>query len=1787
MLSQFRRMMGLLSCLTVSILILQAPALGDQLTVHASREAVGTDTETGAWSVRLKFNHPVFPSNLAGSTTVTADGAAIKFDVIVPSSREKASEAGREFLLFPVDPETKSGSITIVVKQGLSDAVGRRSLAKDYIHRFAWALPITLTDVGTFSRSKTDKGLSFSVSGSVSQRDLGRALTVNPAVRRLTVSRESDRQFRITGDFEYDRDYVLKVSPLSVDKGRAEFVAQEFAFKGPGVKPEISFKSDRSVVELTGRQLLPLIFSNVSKVRCTLTRIPPALIPEASEALRSGEGMQKLRLDERASSFTSLIAASKLSPVFISPDSVDSDVFFAPEAKANVFNYSMPLSFRKNPDQGGAWLASLTDPDGDFKGESIRLIQVTDLSVTYKISGKSLLLWVTSLYTGQPLSDVHLLLVSGDGSFVSVGKTSSDGLVLVKDGNRFVTIRGSEAAQRPIDVGSVRWVIAATKNDSCAIEVSSLRLKPFTVQQTAQIKEKPDSRTGYVFTERGVYRPGETVHFKFVSRAYENNRVSAPAGEKVKIEIIGPREDVNYSKELTLNEFGSCWDSQHVEKYYPVGTYTISVKSLLRKDNAYTFTGTFMVQEFKRQRHYATLSVKREQRSASDFVGVKVGEAYLIVEVKGQYYVGGPVKNGRVRWRANLIPATNVVRGFDAFFFGNEDDKTLFLESGESTLDAEGRLRFAVPLDSRLLTGIYAVEISATVLDIDGEPATEVEKYNPMPRFLVGIGEHPRKVQTGYSAPLRLMVVDENGKPVSSGKVDAAIMEKKSFYVEKRDTEGNLNSLWEDGWLKTLGSQIPLNHGEGTFQLDLNDSGDYLIAFTYEAEGSKYTSQAVFKVGWEEYDRWSRNQRDQDVRTFNEVLVSMSKKEYGVGENVRVQFNTARPVKKCLVTLEKDDILDYKVIEVKAGDGGYQFPVKEEYLPNIYFSVIAAVGREGFPVYSNQADSEIPTVYFGYADISVRSEIKRLSLAIDPGIADLKARPAEKKTISLKVTDQSGKGIATEMAVCVVDEGVLALTRYKTPDLSGLTKFNLPLAVFSGDLHLDLVSQDLFRRLSTRPLTGGGLGVGELSPALRKDFRPVAYYNPAVLTDKEGHARVEFQLPDTNTSYRVFAVVCDKGPGFVSGERRMVVNKEFFVEPSVPRFLVPGDKVTFPVVLHNRTAEKGTATVRAESGPGLNIRVEDASRRIEPWSSAVAKVFAEVTGGVDRGVLRFHGRFSGEPNSYEDSIEQTFPVHSRYLPINRVKLGDFTEKVDIKTDLPDALKNLTPIEMNPTDFTAYLSLGVTNWAKLGPGLRYLLAYPYGCIEQTSSGIIPLAGMRGLVESGLLPGLKIEDVDKFLKSGVERLLSMQLVSGGFSYWPGQIDDSWWGTMYAVFALHTARQAGVPVPQDRMDKALKFVRENLFATNGDRFQGSQWTRELAVFNLSLAGMISPQELNTFFDNYGSLNDQAKALLIMSAKKTGLLPDAKLKEMVKRMEPRLDANRKDYYDTSFREIAVCLMAAVEIGGSPQKADAWAGYLLRGLQPQGRWVSTADTGWCLLALQQYFRGQPSKASDKTKVKVSYGGHSPTEVSVSDTTAYLELDAGMLLEHGSIRIEADSKRLITYTLNLTYPDLVHAPGHLSRGFTLRKKMENLNGSDEIRLGDVIRMTLEIGLIDPDKSRQRDLFEYLALEDPVPAGIVPINSELKTEGAQEEDPSARTFGSDMDDFTPTYFEFRDDGVRVFKNSAWSGSFRYSYLARAVAEGEFWMIGSRISLMYDPDCYGRTEGRKVRILPTAR
>ena len=1766
-------------------------AFADDLSVFAYRDDYQTEARPGMWTLRIQFNKPVFGSNLAQALTVNTGGHSIQTELLDTQGRKFGNDGLTEFHLVPKQPVAALAPVILKIRKGFTDTSGRSRLGKEFSYTFLPAQEVSVTEVEPYYSSKKDRGILVTLSDFVEKSDIEKSLKIQPHVSGVKFTRDNGRKYKISGDFKLNESYTLESVATSVNSGRSIMEANKFSFNGPGLTRQITSQTTANVVELKSRQLFPLQVSGVTTMRAELTRIPAIMVPDLSDIVASGEAPNDEVWKWVRDTYRTLDSNGFVNKQFLGEIESSSDAFFSSESRDKTRPYSLPLAFRQNREQGGAWLLQLSDPENLDTPKYNQLVQITDMSISYKLSPKSLLIWVTSINEGLPVPGVDLMVRGKGESTFYIGKTDQNGLLTLKQNGKGENVSDEDGSKigksQTVELPELTWVIAATENDSSAIKLDNFRIKPFVWNRQDESSSAPATETGYLFTERGVYRPGEPVNFKFVARIYDKDRILSPKGEKVKAEIISPRGDALYSKELTLNEYGSCFDQFQSQSYMPLGTYTINTSLLNRNQKSKQFSQTFLLQQFKEPRHKVSLNVKTEDKKAQDYVGLDVAEEYLLVDVDCGYYAGGPVRNGRVRWKVDLVPAHNKVKGYDDFFFGNSNTESRFLESGESNLDGYGKLLVRIPLDTRLLTGIYGVKVSVTALDIDGEPATEVMTFNPKPKYLVGLSEHPDQVQSGYVGQQKFVVLGPDGSPVPQAPVQITWLQKRYLYLQKRDDQGNMVDSWEEGWMKNFSSSQSTTDGQGVFQVELNQPGDYMVNVTYEKDQVRYASQTTYSVGWEDYERWMRNQGPGLSKSFGDIVLSLNRKEYQNGETINASSTATKPVRKVLATIERDDVLEAKVVDADQKNINFSFPVSEKFRPNVFVGALAPSGRKGFPLYYNQADTDIPAIYSGYANAGVRSELRKLKIEIQPGMKELKAKPGTSQSIDIVATDYKGAGVKCEMAVCVVNEAVLALTGFKTPDLSSLADFNLALSVFTGDLRVGLVSQDLLKILQARPVTGGGVGSGLVTPSLRKDFRPVAFYSPSVITNDSGEARVSFTLPDSTTAYRVYVVAADQTNGFASAQKNLVASKEFSLEPSTPRFLCHGDKAAFPIIGANATDSPGMVKVNASASENFNVKLKKDSFEVPLQSNASTTVYVEAGSGINEAKVVFTGQLKSADGTYEDGIEKKIPISSKLGVINSSQIGAFTAKTDLKVAFPDYVKAMDRAELTGKSFNASLDLGLTDWARISPSLKYLMTYPFGCIEQTSSAVFPLVAIKNLVTQGVIPEIKPEDLDRFVKSGVERILSMQLSSGAFSYWPRQNSASFWGSVYAAFALEKAGQVGYDVPQASIQKALKYVRDNIFKSDAKADNNEQeWIKGWAILTLAEGKSLSHQDFEPIFKTYGSADEETKALLLLTAQKIGYLPAKKLGAELKALKISDQSVYSGLKGSVSRKQAAQLMATVAIEGHSASADNIAAKLIKGLRPDGSWGSTADSGWSLIALSDYYKSRPALPDANTEITINYGSNETKKVTIGKVGAHVALPAQTLLNKDSITLKSSSGALVNYTLNISYPDKGDKAEGPGSGMGITKKIENVNGKPDIRLGDIVKVTLELNLSDSKAGSAPQIFEYVAIEDFVPAGLFPINSKISTEGVESQ-PEDESYGDSYNGsiaFIPSHVEFMDEGVRIFKNKAYSGIYRFSYLARAVTEGDFWMRGTRMSLMYEPSRSALIPGGRVTVKP---
>jgi uncharacterized protein YfaS (alpha-2-macroglobulin family) len=1588
----------------------------------------------------------------------------------------------------------------------------------------------------------------------------------------------------IHAELEYGKHYVISLPEDFASAGK-RYKKTLNSFDMPDLPAKVAFLEDKTVIERDSRQMLHLRIANVKRVAIRTLRIPPLLLPFAMEVESNSSdasGMSELQqsLQTSEAKLEALLGKDPAFAPFLSTPSEKSQFFNTEGKKNEVRAFSVPLTFRDEKERGAVELIQARAEDAETEAfDGPRLYRITDIGIAYKRTRDSLLVWTTSLREASPLKDVSLLALTNAQEILYLGKTDANGLFLYKAPdqppalNGFRAMPGSEyaPASRTLPVSEIACLIAGNGADVSFIEINKeeidLKNKGITIKDTnwngLQLLH------GTVFTERGAYRPGEEVHFKGMLRKHEEGKIVSPVNTACLFTITDSREEEVYSKTLTLSRFGTAWGTVKLEPYLPLGSYTLQMKyGPELEESAST---TFQVQEFQAPRHFTQVTFQAFERANEDYVNWKRNENIVRIKITGSYYAGGPVKHGGVRWKIYHESSERAVPGYEQYSFGyasGSDDN--LIETGESILNEKGEIEVDFPLSRDVLSGKNALRVVAAVIDFDGRAASGKGRFEKDLDYILGIASHPDKVLPNQPQSLKVLLMDKNGAPVEEGMVEASVMQQDGYRVPRRTTEGQLDWDYEDVWRKVYSANLPVHKGEGLFEFNIGMGGSYLVSFTYrDREGRTVTSASSLEVEGDGY--WSSYEEDEDE--IQSLTLASDKEVYRPGETATVRLYPQLPVKSFLVTIEQDGILHHEVLPADAIDTGVAIPITARYAPNIYVSVLGVAPRGDFPIHTGRYDNEAPGFLLGVLSLSVRENSEQLTVRIAENQPELKAEPGRQMQLDIEVLGKDGAGAPAELAVGVVNESVLALTGYKTPDLSEVTHFSGPLGVYTKELRRFLLYQTPFHLAHTEALTGGG---GEDEDGLdasdiRKNFNPVAYFHPALQADAQGKVRISFTLPDTMTAYRITVLACDEGGRFGSAQKNLTVTKAFYIEPGLPRFFTEGDAFRFPVAAFNNSGASGTAALALAGDDHVSFSGSEGAGVIPSMDSRKIYVRGEARQSGDAKAL-----FTGALGELKDSVEIALPVIDNHVLGVEALQGSFEKRATVRLPLGEEVLAIPWSQVGYEDVTAALTVSGSPFIHLSGALRYLLKYPYGCIEQTSSGVIALAGLRGLIKAGMVPAIGMEETDRFLSKGIERILSMQTETGGFGYWPGYRNTHTWGSLYAASALTIARLNGFEIPQDRFKRLVDYLKKGIRSKKEDlRFKA------FAAYVLSLSGALDSETLKAIDRPHESgdlTTSLTYALAVQESRKASVeaLVEKALQSITNRKEDRI-------FNARYLEPALALLLSAT-GRSPQDqlADRPAQLLLEGIGKRGFWTSTSDTGWSLYALSQYFKSKRPAGQSSIDISVQPRNGKKETVQLDSLKSHtFVLDPRTMLSNPEVDIESNAPEALYYRLELEFPRLDYAKSGHDGGFRVWKTIENTDGSERLHVGDIVRVTVNM---EAERGEKR----YIMLDDPLPAGLVAINSALETEEPTPGEESLEKYeGSYWTPngyyrFQPNFFEVRDQRVLAFRDALWGGVYQFTYYARAVCEGDFNAPPTKVELMYEPEVNGFTPAGKIRI-----
>jgi uncharacterized protein YfaS (alpha-2-macroglobulin family) len=620
-------------------------------------------------------------------------------------------------------------------------------------------------------------------------------------------------------------------------------------------------------------------------------------------------------------------------------------------------------------------------------------------------------------------------------------------------------------------------------------------------------------------------------------------------------------------------------------------------------------------------------------------------------------------------------------------------------------------------------------------------------------------------------------------------------------------------------------------------------------------------------------------------------------------------------------------------------------------------------------------------------------------------------------------------------------------------------------------------------------------------------------------------------------------------------------------EPALPRFANIGDHLTVRGILHNLTDAEGAVDVHVEFDHTVSTPSEDRHVTLPAHGSVAVDIpVAFVQPG--KAVWKWTAKFSGGGVTSQDAVQST--IHVGYpVPLKReMRL----------TELHGGQANLLA-GMNPEllEGTGAIKVSLTNSRaiELREPLDDLLQYPYGCVEQTTSTMLPWISMRDF--KSVLPSLQRsdEEIADVVRQGVDRLLSMQTSSGGLAYWPGGEEPMFWASAYGGLGMAMARRAGFQVPDEAFNRLCSYLSQQLRGTGEDRndLHSGASDRCLALYALAVAGRAEPAYHELLFKRRNTLGAENRAMLALAIAESHGSP-AMIAELLK-PRPGASSQGDDLFWSRSRDAAVRLLACCRL--QPNSPDVEK--LVAELDADrlaGHWGTTQGDCWSLLALGEYFR-HAEKRDTNIHGTLAWNGHAEP-ISVSQQAPLKAMDfafvknavAGKAMSFAN----PDHKKVFAEVLIESRPNIIAQPRQ-DQGYSIRRRYAKVDDDGTLHpltdphVGDRILVTLDIVASKPAY--------YVAVDDPLPAVLEAINPTFKS----QETLAGERLG---EEWAGDHQELRDDRAVFFANHLEAGDYTIRYLARVRAAGTATAPSAKVEEMYHPERFGLTETMQVTSLP---
>lgn len=1372
----------------------------------------------------------------------------------------------------------------------------------------------------------------------------------------------------------------------------------------------------------------------------------------------------------------------------------------------------------------GIYFLTAKSPEGV---NDTQVLVATKTALTLKRTTDQVLVWATNIADGSPVNKLLLTFYNAKGETVGTGATGTDGLF---EG----TIKETKGALH---------VIGIRENDIAAVSDEWYSgIEPWRFEGV-QYQWEPIKHTYrvYVYTDRPLYRPGQTVYFKAIVRADDDGTYALPpTGTEVRIKVADWQERVLYEKTLKTTAFGSLADSFTINPEAGLGTYYITAKI---GDEEYS--NMIQVEEYRKPEYSVSVKVDRDAYINGDTI---------TATIRANYFFGGAVANAKVHWTLYQNDYYFYWAGGD-YDFGNIAEQRYWgygkeISSGDATLNANGEVTLKLPanISQEERSQVYTIE--ATVTDEANQPQSAIARAI-VHRGSVYIGMRPTTyvADKGKEARFDVQTLDTNGKPL--GRVTVSYAINLINWDCKRTTDDRGRRIWKCDEVKTEIQRGDLTtDANGKYQLAFVPprGGSYRVdAQARDARGNRVLGQTWLWVSDRtQFLAWRFDNNDR-------IDLVLDKKEYKVGDTAKVLVQSPFEKATALVTLERGKIISKRLVTLDSNSATIEIPITENHFPNVYVGVIL-IPLGGMP-------DGIPSFKMGLENIKVVSNAKNLNVSVVA--AKPQYAPQDKAVFNIKTTDANGKPISAEVSLSVVDKAVLALAQNFGADIVEAFYGKRDLAVRTSQ------SLTLFlARVNQREDLGGGGGDGE---EVRKEFPDIAYWNPTIVTDANGNASVEVKLPDNLTTWTAIANAVTAQTQVGKGAGDTIVTKDLIVRPVLPRFFNVGDQATLGAIIRNATERTQNVTVSISATTIALASPLTRTLTISAGQSATVSWVANVpktpnVPNTPNVPISTTITMSARGETARDAVQISLPIEpfgEKRVVANAGQLDDNESRFTIQ------------VPKDATFATLKLSTSPSLAAGLIDSLEYLVGYPYGCVEQTMSRFLPSVLVKQALDKLQIRNEKIEkELPKQVEDGLTRLYAFQHDDGGWGWW--ESDDSQpYETAYVLYGLLQAKKAGYKIDENAITRAIRFLRQPLVDTNDYDL------KVYLAYVLAEAGQGDPALARAMIEKQDKMSLNSRALLALLLKSVG--EETRAKEIVTTLAKlavettqtaywaESDASRQrwQFFISNGRTTATILRALLALDPQSPLVPKTVRYLMQN-RLGGYWRTTQETAQVLIALTDYL-AQTRELDANFSYEVFVNGKSVAKDTVSRENIAKGRAVVLRLTSGNhdIRIVKQGTGRVYYASALTYYADVEKVGAAKSldGFTVSREYLDPKTNKPLTsftVGDIVRVKITVDV--PRESW------YTMVTDPLPAGFEAINYSLNTSGVE---PRGERFYWSRPDL-------RDNRAVFFTTYLWKGKHTYAYLIRATTSGTFRALPAEVTPMYEPEVWGRSASMEISV-----